>query len=259
MVSDTGYGLVNWVTWDKYNGATSNRGFMDGFTVTASMRSFQPMAEYLVWHADEGDWTAQCDRERGFIFEPLRAYLAGERDRAGFSTRRVAEAFQQKTGSRTVTGMAGHWLERVQWSLPTEENYEWLRDLFNANGGDYLRREYEDLRREYEDLRREYEDLRREYEDLRYTFNNPGKVSSVWQFPPAKPNGHPTPKPEALLGRVITSTSNAGDVVLDPFAGSGTTCVVAERLGRQWIGIERDPAYIEIAATRLREPQLDLT
>ncbi|QPC45194.1 site-specific DNA-methyltransferase [Kaustia mangrovi] len=62
---------------------------------------------------------------------------------------------------------------------------------------------------------------------------------------------HPTQKPESLLHRVILSSSNPGDVVLDPFFGTGTTGVVAKRLGRHYIGIEREPAYIEAAEARL--------
>ncbi|MDQ3252643.1 MAG: site-specific DNA-methyltransferase, partial [Acidobacteriota bacterium] len=49
---------------------------------------------------------------------------------------------------------------------------------------------------------------------------------------------YPTQKPEALLERIILSSSNEGDIVLDAFAGSGTTCAVAEKLGRRWIGID---------------------
>ena len=56
---------------------------------------------------------------------------------------------------------------------------------------------------------------------------------------------HPTQKPEALLHRVILASSRPGDVVLDPFFGSGTTGVVAKRLGRHFIGIERDATYAE--------------
>ena len=56
---------------------------------------------------------------------------------------------------------------------------------------------------------------------------------------------HPTQKPEALLTRVLLAASNAGDLVLDPFFGSGTTGVAARRLGRSFIGIERDPVYAE--------------
>jgi len=255
-----GRSLINWVTWDKYNDAAELQGFMDGYTVVEGLRSFQVMAEYLIYHADEGQWTTQCDRERGFIFEPLRAYLDGEKERAGLTTRQVAEAFQEKTGSRTVTGMAGHWFGRVQWSLPTEENYQWLRATLarHNHGGEYLRRDYEDLRRDYEDLRRDYEDLRRDYEDLRYTFNNPGKVSSVWQIPPAPRNGHETPKPEALLERIILATSNPGDVVLDPMFGSGTTGAVAVRLGRSFVGCEIEPRYVAMAEKRIAAAQAEM-
>jgi len=62
---------------------------------------------------------------------------------------------------------------------------------------------------------------------------------------------HPTQKPEALLARILLSSSNPGDVVLDPFFGSGTTGAVAKRLGRHYIGIERDSAYAKAAEARI--------
>ncbi len=64
---------------------------------------------------------------------------------------------------------------------------------------------------------------------------------------------HPTQKPEALLARVILSSSRPGDLILDPFSGTGTTGAVAKRLGRQFIGIERDPAYAAAAEARISE------
>ncbi len=64
---------------------------------------------------------------------------------------------------------------------------------------------------------------------------------------------HPTQKPEGLLARVMLASSNAGDVVLDPFFGTGTTGAVAKRLGRHFIGIERDPDYARIAAERIAQ------
>ncbi len=64
---------------------------------------------------------------------------------------------------------------------------------------------------------------------------------------------HPTQKPEALLYRVIMSSTKPGDVILDPFFGSGTTGAVAKKLGRNYIGIERDPAYAKHAKKRLAE------
>lgn len=64
---------------------------------------------------------------------------------------------------------------------------------------------------------------------------------------------HPTQKPEALLYRVVLATTEPGDVVLDPFFGTGTTGVVAKKLRRHWIGIEREARYAELARRRLSE------
>jgi modification methylase len=62
---------------------------------------------------------------------------------------------------------------------------------------------------------------------------------------------HPTQKPEALLHRVLIAASKPGDVVLDPFFGTGTTGAAAKRLGRHWIGIERDQTYAKLAEARI--------
>jgi site-specific DNA-methyltransferase (adenine-specific) len=65
--------------------------------------------------------------------------------------------------------------------------------------------------------------------------------------------GYPTQKPLALLERVITSSSNRGDVILDPFCGCGTTIHAAESLGRKWIGIDVSIHAIHVIEARLRE------
>ena len=62
---------------------------------------------------------------------------------------------------------------------------------------------------------------------------------------------HPTQKPEALLYRILLACTKPGDVVLDPFFGTGTTGADARRLGRRWIGIERESAYVEVARERI--------
>ncbi len=63
---------------------------------------------------------------------------------------------------------------------------------------------------------------------------------------------HPTQKPEALLHRILLASTAPGEIVLDPFLGTGTTAVVARRLSRHYIGIERHPAYVEAALGRVR-------
>jgi site-specific DNA-methyltransferase (adenine-specific) len=99
---------------------------------------------------------------------------------------------------------------------------------------------------------------------------NPG---DVWQFShvhycSAEREQHPTQKPEALMERIIRASSNEDDLVLDPFAGSGTTCRVADIFRRRWIGIELNPEYIAMCERRLShesttldsvDPRLDRT
>jgi modification methylase len=105
-------------------------------------------------------------------------------------------------------------------------------------------------------------------EKARYTFNYRSmktlndelQMRSDWEFPICggqerlKKDGykvHPTQKPEALLYRILLATTKKGDVVLDPFFGTGTTGAVAKRLGRRWIGIDREGVYVEAAQARI--------
>jgi site-specific DNA-methyltransferase (adenine-specific) len=64
---------------------------------------------------------------------------------------------------------------------------------------------------------------------------------------------HPTQKPLALLERILQASSKEGDLVLDPFVGSGTTCVAAVRLGRRCIGIDIEKRYIDISVSRIED------
>ena len=106
-------------------------------------------------------------------------------------------------------------------------------------------------------------------ESSKYTFNyeamkalNEGlQMRSDWTLPLCTgaerikgsdgKKAHPTQKPENLLARVILSSTKRGDVVLDPFFGTGTTGAVAKKLGRHFIGIEQDAAYVEVAKKRI--------
>ncbi|RDE04822.1 site-specific DNA-methyltransferase [Sphingomonas aracearum] len=105
-------------------------------------------------------------------------------------------------------------------------------------------------------------------EKARYTFNYRSmktlndelQMRSDWEFPICggaerlKKDGHkvhPTQKPEALLYRILLACTKPGDVVLDPFFGTGTTGAVARRLGRRWIGIERESPYVAAAKERI--------
>lgn len=93
------------------------------------------------------------------------------------------------------------------------------------------------------------------------TLNDDLQMRSDWSLPICsgrerlKINGekaHATQKPESLLYRVLLASTNVGDVVVDPFSGSGTTAAVAKKLGRHFIGIERERRYIDVANERLK-------
>jgi DNA modification methylase len=111
-------------------------------------------------------------------------------------------------------------------------------------------------------------------EDKKYTFNhklmkkyNGGKqMTSVWQLSLCTgrerlkgedgKKAHSTQKPEELLKRVILSSTRQGDIVLDPFFGTGTTGAVAKKLKRAFIGIEKEIVYIELAKTRIENAMM---
>lgn len=98
-----------------------------------------------------------------------------------------------------------------------------------------------------------------------YLDETPGEiVDSTWtDISPVNPRarervGYPTQKPLALLDRIIRASSNEGEVVLDPFAGCATACVAAEKLNRQWLGIDLSAKAVELVNERLRAEMGDL-
>lgn len=119
----------------------------------------------------------------------------------------------------------------------------------------YWPRPYDSARGEY-DARGEYEGLRQEYEALRRPFN-PIPEGDVWTSVITANTDtdiiHPTQKPLWLVKRCIECSSNPGDIILDPFMGSGTTAVAAVQTGRHYIGFEKDPGYYEKLTDRVKK------
>ena len=218
IVSKYGRELVNWITLDKYNGNPYHQAAGTSMyckTLYDGLQSFQRFEEYLVWHADK---------------QALGNRISAIRKMAGLKGTDIDIALghvRNKDPSRG-TELCRRWEEGS--SMPSKDDFVKTLAVCNV-------------------------DTRSEYEDLRYTFNNPGKVSSVWQIPPAPRTWHPTPKPEALLERIILATSNEGDVVLDSFGGSFTTARVCQQLGRRWISGDINPDYVNRFKAELAQPQ----
>jgi site-specific DNA-methyltransferase (adenine-specific) len=247
--------VLNRITWAKpYGQTTAERACKE------DLRAFFRSSESIIFAeqlgADsqaksESGYAAKIDDLRADVFSPLRDWLVAERTAAGVTIDDINKAIG-------VSCMASHFFSRTQWALPTEAHYLRMREAFPG----FFVREYEELRREYEELRREYEELRREYEELRRPFfATPDRpYTDTWAFGVVHHyNGkHPCEKPQAMLRHIIETSSRRGDVVLDCFAGSGATLVAAEAMGRQAIGIEKDPHWAQYAQSRLDHRQLEI-
>lgn len=143
------------------------------------------------------------------------------------------------------------WARRHDTLLYYTKGKKWT---FNA---DAVRDEYADSTKER--FKHYIGNVRKGADFGEQALNPKGKhPDDVWQIPIVAPSakarlGYPTQKPEALMERVIAASSNPGDVVLDPFAGCGTTLVAAERLKRQWIGIDISPTAVGLMKRRMEK------
>lgn len=225
--------VLNHIVWAKADSMAKRSA--DGF------RSYVNMTERVIFAEPRGadsvalgesGYAAKCDEARGFVFEPLRAYLADEVKASGHTRETVNVALGFARG-----GMAGHYFSRSQWQLPTAKHYAAMQRLV---GPLHLRRAHEDLRREYEDLRRE--------------FSPSGFPSDVWTYGTTAraPARHPCEKPEAMLRDVVRCSSRPGDVVCEFFGGSFRMAEVALSEGRRYIGCDADEHWARVGVERAR-------
>lgn len=259
---DKMFRLVNSCVIHKRNGIMAN------IAKPETQRSFLVNDErFLVYEAAAGEggepayrYAAGIARTRAFA--PIVDYLRGELRRSGLTVGDV--------NRRMNTHMGGHWFtDKSQWQMPSRVQYEELRRVLRGGrGGDLLARDYDELRGEYEARRKDGRggDLpARDYEyvSLRRPFRMEGRQFDVFTIKSTAAAdcvkwGHATPKDEALTETLIRSTTRPGDLVVAPFAGSGTECLVAKTLGRRFVGFDIDARYVESGRRRLRGAQMNL-
>lgn len=242
--------VLNSITWRKPPFSTKAE-----MNPKEDQRIFFPSSERIIFAehfgADsaakgEAGYEKKCDELRGFVFEPLRAYFDDERKRSGLTSQQIQDGMHELTGVRYVFDR--HTFSTSQWAMPTKEQYEAARVLFNRTGGEFLRKDYEFLRKDYEELRR--------------PFSVSPKVpyTDVWDFEtvPHHAGKHICEKPLPLLRHIIGASSKPGAVVLDAFGGSCSTAEAARSLGRRSITIELDEGWCRRGAARLRQEVLPL-
>jgi len=244
IIFDKYFNLLNSLVWENTNDHKQQIRF------NTDLRTFAPLTERLLMYEQSGQKTGG-----ELIFEqflkpknPFSKYLKIEFKKANVNNKDIANLFLSRTGG--LTGCVSNWLNGD--NVITEEQYLKVRE--------YLKNEY--LLKEYEDLRKEYEDLRKEYEDLRRPFNNDLFLGDVIRIPNYETNNydHDTIKPEKLTRILITTCSREKDLVVVPFAGSGTECAMSVKEKRHFIGYEITEKHAKISNDRvqkiLKEPTL---
>ena len=242
IIFDKHFNLLNNLVWHK------GENFM-GLNKSEGLRSFAPCTERILMYSSlaqdpTGLETIKLDVNN---FKVLRNYFKELHEWMDVSKRLLINEVGQSVDHCFR-------YNSTQWDLPTLKTYNELIQKFKINEWDSFR-EYESLRGESESLRSEYERLRGQYEELRRPFDNFLNANEVLRFNNESAMhtqySHPTRKPEKLTRALILTASRPNDLVLVPFAGSGTECAASLLESRRFIGYEIDQKYFDIANKRI--------
>ena len=234
VVLDKYFNLENSIVWEKIDSMQYQYYSPD------LARTFNTHNERLLMYSNEtngagiseNNYKYQIGLKHTEVMQPIIKYMISEMEAAGMTCKMIDE----KTG----TNMSSHWFTHSsQWMLPTEKWYNELRKIFGENR-----------------LRKDYEELRKDYEELRRPFYNSLKLTEVFKFSQeghiTKKYEHDTKKPEKLTRALILTCSRINDLVIVPFAGSGTECAMAVKEKRRTIGYDTDLKYVNMSNKRIR-------
>jgi len=238
------FNVLNEIVWMKRRPSGAQCGYQAKVDLN-KLRKFFPETERIIFAemygsdkhaAADAGYQKASEQLWAELMRPLIRYFQEAKKESGLSSKEIQDRMFQLTGKRYV--FERHSFSDSQWEFPVREQYEAAATFLP-------------LRRQYEDLRRQYEDLRRIHSP------NSDNFTDLWIYSPilagSKERLHNCQKPIRMISDMVTTSSRTGDIVLDPFAGSGTTGVAAMRTGRRAVLIERDERYCEIAANRFQQ------
>lgn len=252
------FNVLNEIVWMKRRPSGSHFGAQAKIDI-AKCRKFFPETERIVFaemygsdkqEAADAGYQKASEQLLAKLMRPLIRYFQEAKKESGLSGKEIQERMFQLTGKRYV--FERHTFSESQWGFPIREQYEAAATFMP------LHRQYDELRRQHDELRRQYDELRRQCDELRRA-HSPGhsNFTDLWSYAPipagSKKRFHNCQKPVQMITDMVTTSSRQGDIVLDPFAGSGTTGVAAMRAGRSAVLIERDERNCEIAANRFQQ------
>ncbi|MCP4651292.1 MAG: site-specific DNA-methyltransferase [PVC group bacterium] len=232
IIIDKFLNFENSIVWEKKDTQTLKGVFQ--------YRSFAPVTERLLMYSKEVLKTGlQEIFDNPSLFLPIKQYMRDERDKCmDHYNHKTISDFNAYINDITDTSnvVSRHYFADSQYAFPTAAIYAKMQ-----NTGFW---------------QKNYEELRTNYEELRRPFNNSFGLTDVLRFSQesgtSKLYNHDTIKPLLLTRKLVEICSNPGDVVLVPFAGSGTECLAAKLTNRKYIGIEMNPEYCEIAKARIK-------
>lgn len=223
--------LRNQIVWDKkYIAGMKSPGFTQFPTATEHCLFFQ-IGEQFLGSVNVDDFPES--------WEPIRSYLDAEAKRAGM----------KPTDVKRVCGcsMYGHWFTKSQFTLIPEKHYAALAAEYPGR----FARPWRELKAEWDKVK---DVLTRQVQGSRSYFDNAHEVMrDVWEFSRVtgdERHGHATPKPVAMMERVMKSSLPHKGLCLEPFGGSGSTLMGAEKTGRRCYTMELQPKYVDVIVRR---------
>lgn len=242
VIFDKYFNLENNLTWNK-----AERDGLFGSSGSEELRTFPPCTERILMYSHEYVKTGlQMVIDDRSCFKEIRNYFIEERKKTPLTYKEINKKVfgSAVNGGGLASGILTAY--KVGWVFPTRERYEALQSI------GICPIPYDELYAKYIELRKEYEYKRQDYENTRRTFNNVFNLTEVlnFRFTPSEYD-HDTVKPEKLTRALILTCSRPNDLVVVPFAGSGTECAMAAKEGRRFIGFDTTEKYVEMGNKRV--------
>lgn len=221
--------LRNEIVWDKKHGQGMGSADFRMYPTATERALFFMIGEQGFNNNADNYWDG---------WESIRKYLKSQRDNMGWNNTIVADFFGFHPR------MADHWFSQSQWAMPKKDQYERLQ--FKANGKAFLK-SYDKLKQEYDKLKQDF------YSERAYFDNSHENMTEVWDFKRVQGkerHGHATPKPVEMMERVMRSSLPKGGLCVEPFGGSGSTLMGAEKTGRKCYTMELQEKYCDVIIKR---------
>ena len=225
--------LRNQIVWDKKNIPGMKSDLMTQYPVTTEHALFFQLGEQFRGNINTEDFPSD--------WEPIRAYLAGEAQAAGIESSDI----------KRICGvqMFGHWFTKSQFNLMPEKHYQALQAAYDGR----FARPWKELKREWDKVTGPTSIVQ---ESRSYFDNAHDIMRDVWEFPRVtgdERHGHATPKPVAMMERVMKSSLPKGGLCVEPFGGSGSTLMGAEKSGRVCYTMEMQGKYVDVIVRRWQD------